>query len=229
MSRSAPVLEPTPVRSLAAGSIWSRPSRSPSSERCGVGEVCEPSRPDLRFAPLTDETVRAGWSELLARYQWDTFATLTYGGSVWCDEKIVRNFRTWLFRWQEFTAIERGLLTVTPGDDGERVKRRGPWWNNYRKGRAFPTFVLGIEPHKSGKLHAHAIIRWSPLLPNLEHRLGKRLWYEGKDKGGFGFGFARTESPRCQNDVADYVAKYVTKGGEIVLSASFDAARLVAA
>lgn len=229
MSPTAPEPVAAPARSLAAGSVWSRPPRSPTTDGCGVGEVCEPSRSNWRFAPLTDANTRAGWAELICRYQWDTYATLTYAGSVWCDERVTRNFHAWLFRWQEFTAIQRGLLTVTPSDDGQHVKRRGPWWNNYRKSRAYPIFVLGIEPHKSGRLHAHAIIRWSPLLPNLEHTLGWRLWFEAKDKGGFGFGINRVETPRCPGEVADYVAKYVTKGGEIVLSPSFDAAKMVAA
>ena len=185
---------------------------------------------------LCNATVRDGWAEFLGRYGWDAFATLTYRGSAWANEQVVRNFRTWLFRWQVVTAIERGQCSesVRPRHDaygrevGTSVKRRGTWWNGYRKGRAFPVWVLGVEPQKSGKLHAHAIIRWSPALPDLSRWTGWHLWTGARSEGAFDHGFARIEPPRCQDDVAGYVSKYVVKGGELHLSPSFDAARLVA-
>ncbi len=187
--------------------------------------------------PLTDANVRAGWSDLLSRYEWDAFATLTYSGAVWAAEKVVRNFREWLYRWQVETAIARGLCTERkrPRVDrsgqvvGVRVDLSGPWRNNYRKGRADPVWVLGVEPHKSGRLHAHALVRWSPLLPDLERRRGWHLWSAAREAGGLGHGFARIEPPRGQDSVAEYVTKYVVKGGELYLSPSFDAAKLVAA
>ena len=198
--------------------------RGPSSDhtgavRLGSASVCE------------------GWADFLGRYQWDVFATLTYSGSVWADEKVLKNFRVWLFRWQVQEAVSRGLCKVTSEErqDGygrvvsKRKRYRGPWMNNYRKGRGRPTWVLGIEPHKTGKLHAHAVIRWSSLLPDLDRGLGYRLWTSPPPKG-FGFGlFARIEPPKCPGDVAGYVSKYVVKGGELVLSPNFDAASLVAA
>lgn len=185
---------------------------------------------------LIDDMVREGWAEFLGRYGWDVFATLTYRGSAWSSEQVVRNFKAWLFRWQLLTAIERGLCaeSVQPRRDaygrevGTSVKRRGTWWNGYRKGRAFPVWVLGVEPQKSGKLHAHAIIKWSCALPGLSRWTGWHLWTGARSEGGFDHGFARIEPPRCQGDVAGYVSKYVVKGGELYLSPSFDAARLAA-
>lgn len=186
---------------------------------------------------LTDANVRAGWAELLARYRWDAFATLTYANPVRVSEKVLRDFRRWLHRWQVETAIQRGLATrstITRTDAYGRTistdeKLSGPWWNCYRKGRAFPVWVLGVEQHQSGSFHAHAIIRWSDKLPDLDRRLGWSLWFKDRAEGGFGHGLARIEPPRGQSDVAAYVAKYVVKGGEVYLSPSFDAHRLTAA
>jgi len=186
---------------------------------------------------LTDDNVRRGWAELLSRYTWDVFATLTYANPVWAGEKVVRDFRRWLWRWQFETALERGLAasrTIERRDAYGRIrdtheKVTGPWYNSYRKGRADPVWVLGVEAHQSGTLHAHAIIRWSVQLPDLERRLGWDLWKGAGHANGLGLGFARIEPPRGQDDVAGYVSKYVVKGGEITLSPSFDAHRLAAA
>lgn len=186
---------------------------------------------------LPDDAVREGWAEFLSRYQWDVFATLTYRGSAWAEEKVYRNFKSWLYAWQLRTAIERGLCTEQrrPKLDaynrtiGCTIRYSGRWYNKYRKGRAFPVYVVGIEPQKSGKLHAHAIIKWSDSLPDLYRGTGHHLWTGPMAEGGFDHGISRIGPPRCQGDVAGYVSKYVVKGGDLYLSPSFDAARLVAA
>jgi len=186
---------------------------------------------------LTDANVRAGWAELPSRYEWHVFATLTYKEPVWTPEKVLRDFKRWLWAWQLDTAVDRGLADtrIDQKHDGygrlrsSKQKVAGPWFNSYRKGRARPVWLLGVEHHRTGALHAHAIIKWSDQLPDLDRRLGWKLWNASKREGGFGHGFARIEPPRGQDDVASYVSKYVVKGGEVYLSASFDAHRLAAA
>ncbi|MEQ9454562.1 MAG: hypothetical protein RLN76_08230 [Phycisphaeraceae bacterium] len=189
------------------------------------------------LVPLNDENVRKGWAELLSRYRWDVFATLTYANPVWESEKVLRDFRRWLWKWQVETAVERGLAV------SEKIQRRdgygrtrsakekvsGSWHNSYRKGRGRPIWVLGVEQHKSGSLHAHAVLRWSDQLPDLCRKLGWDLWVGFRHEGGYGHGYARLEPPRGQDDVASYVSKYVTKGGEIFIAPSFTAPRLAAA
>ncbi len=183
---------------------------------------------------LGTSEIREGWANFLSRYDWDAFATLTYSGSVWSDEKVVKNFRAWLFEWQLRTAVERGLATIdhrTRWDAYGRAvgmyrKVRGLWFNGYRKQRGHPVYVLGIEPHKNGSLHAHAIIKWSDALPDLSRKLGHEIWFGSRADGNFNFGMARIEPPRGQDDVALYVSKYISKGGELFLSPNFDAGRM---
>ena len=215
-----------------------RATPPPTAERGAVNESHTSMRQSSRgevVACRVDE-IREHWAEFLSRYAWDAFATLTYGDAVWSSEKIMRNFQRWLWEWQVRTAVARGLvsesLRVRTDGYGRRVgqhrKLSGTWWNEYRKGRAHPIWVVGIEPHRSGKLHAHAIIKWSRRLPDLRRTEGWRLWSGKTTEGGLGFGWCRIEPPKSQDDVNRYVSKYVTKGGEITLSPSFDAARLVA-
>lgn len=164
---------------------------------------------------LTDH-VRSGWSEFLGRYRWDVFATLTYAQAVRSSEKVLRDFHGWLWSWQVEAAISRGLACRS-----ESGRVSGAWANGYRKGRFRPVWVVGVEPHRSGALHAHAVVKWSDRLPDLRRSVGWSLWTEGRANG-----WSRLEPPRCQGDVTDYVSKYVTKGEDLFLSPSFSAAVL---
>lgn len=155
-----------------------------------------------------------GWVELLTRYRWDVFATLTWRNPT-SAEVIIKNLKWWLWNWQLETAIKRGLAWL---DD--ECKARGPWANAYRRGRRRPVWVIGIEPHKSGRLHAHAMIQWDDGLNDLNRQHGWRIWHSA-------YGRARIEPPRSQEDVAEYCSKYVVKDGDVTLSPSFKAARMV--
>ncbi len=231
MSRSAhhrsPSVAPASVEGSGPAASVARTAGDAGPEPGGVG---------ADVVSLTDRNVRTAWATFLTRYPWDTFATLTYAGSAWAEEKVVRNFRHWLFRWQVETAKARGLCNESvharkDGYDrvvGARRKLSGSWWNAQRKGRARVVWALGVEPQRSGKLHAHAVMRWPSMLADPIRRVGWHLWTGPKSSGGLDHGFSRIEPPRCQHDVAGYVSKYVVKGGELYLSPSFDAARLEA-
>jgi hypothetical protein len=174
--------------------------------------------------------VRDGWTRLLCRYKWDCFATLTFSKRTLCQERAEHCWDRWLWRWQVQTAVERRLLTsetvkitdVYGRPTREVLRLRGWWWNQWRAGRGRPVYVIGLETHQSGGLHIHGMIRWSELLKGLSREAGWRLWRELPPVGlGYGL-FARIEPPRSQNDVSAYVSKYVVKGGEVLLSGSFD-------
>lgn len=170
---------------------------------------------------------------LLVRYPWDCFATLTFNRPRRDPFEVLNAYRIWVQKWHELEAVERGALqvTYTPRADAygrelpARVKRKGSWWNGWKKGRGRPVWVVGVEPHESGLLHLHACIHFrTPWV--MQRRNGWRVWSDADYPGGMNMGWSRLEAPTSLGDVAGYVSKYVTKGGEIVLSPSFTAKRV---
>jgi len=76
-------------------------------------------------------------------------------------------------------------------------------------------YVNGIERHKSGWPHSHAVLR----VPGVDladpAQLSLATWQKRfSDTGGFSW----LTRPRAQGDVVTYVTKYVTKDGELILS-----------
>ncbi len=136
-------------------------------------------------------TLRESWAEWLSQRPWDLFLTLT------------SEHRT----------------------HPEALHKRFCWYRNQMSdelyGRSVTRrcnpieFVNGIERHKSGFPHSHALLR----LPNVD--LAERSqfsladWQQRMSKTG---GWAWLSRPRDQADVTSYVTKYVTKDGELVLS-----------
>lgn len=181
----------------------------------------------------TDMPLREAWGRLLSRYRWDCFATLTFKHPRRDPFEIVNAFDIWLMKWCQLEASVRGEVTITthtPTDAYGRkmppkVRRRGPWWNRWRKGKGKPVYVLGIENHQSGNLHLHAVIKFGNGW-DMQRKAGWRIWADEDYEPGMKLGFARIEPPQSQDDVAGYCSKYVTKGGELVLSKTFNAARM---
>jgi len=131
--------------------------------------------------------LREAWAEFLGRVPWHVFATLTYRRPTGA-EVLIKNINRWLWLWQLKTAIERGQASLAydgghdpfgppPRDRTSHPRRaRGPWPNAYRHGRCYAQWVAGIEPHKSGRLHAHVMIHWSDRLNGLRRTDGWKLW-----------------------------------------------------
>ena len=162
----------------------------------------------------TRVAVLEGYAELLSRYPWDVFCHLSWRKES-APEVMVRNFKRWLYLWQLYTAVSRKRATID-----ENGRAHGSWINSYRKQRQSPVWVFGIERgERGGRLHAHAIIKWSEKLPNLRRTKGHAMWFEA-------YGMNKLEPPKSQEDVGKYVSKYVAKDGEVYFSSSFDAARL---
>jgi hypothetical protein len=76
-------------------------------------------------------------------------------------------------------------------------------------------FVNGIERHKSGWPHSHALIRVPDVDVSERSEYSLQHWQRFMTESG---GFAWLSRPRDQGDVTSYVTKYVTKDGEIILS-----------
>lgn len=155
----------------------------------------------------------------MAKHPWDVFATLTWAEATG-PEKVRRDFWTWLNRWSGDTAVRLGL--------GVWIERNGRrflkgWWRNQTgKGHHRVEWVLGVEPHRTGRLHAHALVKFPACLGSPDRSYGWDLWKQWH-------GLARIEPPRGAEDVAAYVSKYVVKtGSELNISESYQLAVLFA-
>ena len=85
--------------------------------------------------------------------------------------------------------------------------------------RACPIeFVNGIERHKSGWPHSHALLRFPGVDLSDPAQFGLAEWQARVTESG---GWSWLTRPRVQSDVVSYVTKYVTKEGDLLFSAQF--------
>lgn len=164
---------------------------------------------------LSDDRIRAGWVELLTRYTWHYYATLTLHGDFHRtgQESLLKAFRWWLFSWLLSEADALGLVHRRDG------QLRGPWINHYRKRRNTPVYAVGVERQGSGRLHLHAVIALRGVVQRLDFKRGHAIWNDDR-------GFAWLERVQSADDCAGYITKYTVKGGDLFLSDSFNAHRL---
>lgn len=178
----------------------------------------------------TDVGIRAGWSSFLARYKYDCFATVTFKNARRDPFEVHNAFQMFLWRWQMTEAMAQGLArqTVTRSEDAygrtlpDKRRWRGTYQNAYKRGHYRPVYCLGVEPHQSGDLHAHAVIRFTTPF-EMKRTVGWRIWTTEDFTLSMNLGWSRIEPPASQGDVLGYCSKYVTKGGELFLSRSFNA------
>lgn len=76
-------------------------------------------------------------------------------------------------------------------------------------------YVNGIERHKSGWPHSHALLRFPGVDLDDRAQLSLADWQKRITDTG---GFAWLSRPRAQADVVSYVTKYVVKDGDLLLS-----------
>jgi hypothetical protein len=76
-------------------------------------------------------------------------------------------------------------------------------------------YVNGLERHKSGWPHSHALLRFPDVDLSDRDQFSLAEWQQRvTDTGGFSW----LSRPRNQGDVVGYVTKYVTKDGALELS-----------
>jgi len=169
---------------------------------------------------MMNRRAQAAWAELLGRVAWDYFVTLTVDPRRWprMGEEAWRKAWSWfMYAWIAECAVRAGQAVY------DRGRVRGPWANAWGKGRGRPMTVLALEPHRDGRLHAHALVKLTRDLKWLDYSVGHEIWNRER-------GRAWIERPHDAEHVVRYVTKYVTKhqygSGSIDLSENFDAARL---
>lgn len=217
--------------SLMVWRLWDRRAVPGGCSRPG----CTVHHSTLTGLPvnLNGQSEREAWADLLAEYTWDWFPTLTFNLPQRDPQRARSMFTAWLRRSLLQEGERRGLVATEHRrrfdaygrELGVRVKQSGPLVRAWKKGRQRPVWVLGIEQHKSGANHLHALIRLPEWLADARRDEAWRVWYD-KPPHGFNLGIAKVVPPASQGDVRGYVSKYVTKGGELVLSDSFSRATL---
>lgn len=150
------------------------------------------------------------WGDLFSTTQWDLFCTFTYSASVWCQEKVARDF----VRMHQLATASH--LNIS--------KNNKNFKNSYAKSEKFAPYVLAIEPHKSGTLHAHALIGESfPIGSSVENKERtlpaetiKQVWNDNIRNAGF----TKVEAVKKNINAMTYMIKasrYCTKNPDAYL------------
>ena len=136
--------------------------------------------------------LREAWGELLRRFPWEWFVTLTFVCDV-SEERAIKRFKVWI------SQLNRHVY-------GHRWHTREPFGVSW---------ACAIEWQKSGRIHLHPLVMgvrgarrldWLDKWPDPE-----------SDPRGIA-GYARVYPIENPNAVSRYLTKYVGKGGEILLS-----------
>ena len=138
---------------------------------------------------------REAWSTWLSQEKWDVFLTLTDPGMSHPEHMYKR--------WRYF----------------ENSVNRHLYGNNFkRKGKGIET-VVGLERQQRGSVHAHGLIRLPDHNARDPRQFSWKYWQNFATELG---GWARLDIPRSNQDVVDYVTKYVTKEGDLILGPMFN-------
>jgi hypothetical protein len=141
---------------------------------------------------VSNDQLQAAWVHVLAAYDWQWFVTCTFREAVH-PERADKAFRYWV-----------KLIDAA---------RLGP---NYRSPSREPLrtrWVRALEWQKRDVLHYHALIGNLGEYDSAE--ACRRVWADEWDRIG---GFAHIDTIGLVRGVCGYVAKYVSKGGQIDLS-----------
>lgn len=177
------------------------------------GHVELPDQPELYGTRST--AVPDAWAGLLSRYPAHIFGTFTFRPTKRYTDKFTGELRevarTAANGGMHPEAAQKGFRFFVSSINRELYGNS--WGKRWHGGLQW---ALGSEFHKDGRLHFHSIISaptgdlWDLIRVTSWHR-----WWLQE------FGFNRIERPRSQADVAGYVSKYITKGGEVDFSPNF--------
>lgn len=148
----------------------------------------KPGEPAVDGPPAS---LAEAWSIFLSRYTWDWFCTFTFREPTH-PEAAAKAFRY-------FT-----------NELNKRVHGRN--WQKRQDGGVY--WVRALEWQRRDVLHYHALMGDVEDLNARTRRLEWMDWWNLPQH----FGFAKIELPIARVAVANYVSKYVTKGGEVDVS-----------
>jgi len=154
-------------------------------------------------------TAEQAFADMLNQHEWDLFCTFTYSEAVWSSEKVERDLK------RTFKLATAKQLGVSPRN--WRFKKR------YSR-QEYAPWLIAIEKHKNGTLHAHALIGVRTPSPNvavdvdlkLDRRIIKEVWQQNIRHAGF----TKIEKIRKNKRGVKYMIKssrYCTKDSDAIL------------
>lgn len=129
-------------------------------------------------------------------------------GQNWAE--WIQSFASWkLFLTLTFSQADRHYSVSQEQVDWYwrtyvRVQNKDLLGNNYTRkvGHSYFPYILAVEPHRSGHLHAHALVGL-PINLDLFHMYWNKV-----------AGFEKVEHVREENEkLSRYLSKYIVKGG----------------
>jgi hypothetical protein len=152
-------------------------------------------------------TLCDGYVNLLSRYNWNLFGSMTFRGDSVHPERADKTFRYFI------AVLNRRLY--------------GPRWHKKGEGIAW---ARAIEMQRRDVIHFHCLLA-DPYL-NDAHKFGWSRQPNGKWSNELNeiwnelAGFARIAPVDAQEAVGRYISKYTVKGGEIDFGGPLEAGRL---
>ncbi len=143
----------------------------------------------------------AGWKELLARYEWKFFITLTFRdnarGHEPAPEAAEKAVRAWVSEIHE-----QLYASATPAvaDFTDLVGIR---------------YAVAIERGQDLRINCHLLLAGGDRVGQARWEPWSRRWFAMR-------GCCRIARPRNQGDVAGYCAKYTVKGGDVELRSTWE-------
>jgi hypothetical protein len=161
-----------------------------------VGDLVTPIASTLRMGLKRPRLpLENNWIELLSRYDWQWFATLTFKEATH-PEAADKRYRYWIRQLDESNGFRYGRKSTL---------------------RYCCLWARGLEWQKRDVLHFHALISNIPyeLTSSAQMRAWSDAWFLMGNTG-----FAKILPVSDIGGVAGYISKYCAKGGEVDLSAN---------
>ena len=165
------------------------------------------SSPKISASPPAASSIASEYGEFIDQLaDWAWWVTLTFARSVQ-PEQAMRHFRIWLRDWHHESAVFTGQA-FRREDCG---MYGGNAYNRWRFGRGRPQYVVSFEHNKhNAGTHMHALIS-NPTTFEMNRIIGRDFWHTEH-------GFCKLEPVRASAAAARYMAKYMSKEGDLVFS-----------
>jgi hypothetical protein len=160
------------------------------------------------------EQLRPVLVDYISPVDWDIAGSLTFRYKHLNYDLCFKIFREFLFTWETEDVRSKEIAKDWQSPRGESFRK---WVNSRKKDRANskPIWIMAVEPHKSGRLHLHFLLKSSPFIGLMDESLGKQIWQAPRGRE------CRIETPRSQRACVRYIVKCIMNGMQYDLSSNF--------